>query len=231
MSNGLIGVRQERGRIPLLEEQVGTLNRALTDEILRHAETRQALASAVGLERHARSNARECHHPAPTDHVGRVPRVIEPVEVTATVPAIAQSVIPVTRAAPRLPPTVRPLIRVPLALDDRTGVAAAILRPLSLRSGAVLDPIRKAVTRGDRVGWFQDSSWVFLCALADRAGEFVPLEDVNTMFFPGLKPSSIRSTLNRTRAALANVQAQGDLELHADCRRGWRLLLAERTAP
>lgn len=187
---------------PLRDQQVRALNAALTAEVLRHAETRQALGQALVWGWLVRER-------------------IAPVDVVREVP------MRFTRHIPWTPGTVRPTGRFPLGLAERTGIAALIQRRLLLRSGAVLDPVGVEVRRGQVAAAFPDSSWLLLCLLAHARGGYVPSGVLSAEIFGGGAGNSLRSAVYRTRVALAVVGAQDDLELAPDRKAGWRLLLAE----
>ncbi len=118
--------------------------------------------------------------------------------------------------------------KFPLALEQRTGLAAVLQHPLVLRSGAWLDPFRVAVRHGDQVAVFPDSSWLVLARLAQQPGAWIDRRDLEAAVFGRASGDSVRSAIHRARRTLESVGAEGDLESTLIARRGnWRLMIVE----
>jgi hypothetical protein len=196
--------------MPLRDQQLATLNRALSDEVRRHAATRQALNEARQQLRVALTLC-WINEALGSAEVMRNP---QPVRADAS------------HWKPG-PKRQRSMVRFPLIVGERTGLAAIIQEPLRLKSGAMLDPASIAARRGDRAAVFPDSSWLVLSELVRNAGEFVPRADLEIAVFGRDGGGSVRSSIHRARLTLASVGAEADLERTDGHVGAWRLLLAE----
>lgn len=205
----------------LRDQQLATLNATLTAEVLRHAETRRQLQTVLTW----------CwlkERLEPVEVIREVPRVIiREVPVVITREAKAPPAKPRSHWKPG-PNRQRVGVAFPLAVAGRAGLAAVIQRPLLLRSGAILDPVQVAARRGGLIAALPDSSWLVLCVLAQRAGEFVSRADLEAAVYGRPNGGSVRSALHRARRTLEFVGAEADLEtLHVARSGSWRLLVAE----
>jgi hypothetical protein len=118
-------------------------------------------------------------------------------------------------------------VRFPVLLAERTGLAAFIRGPITLRSGAVIDPVHIKARFGKRSAAFPDSSWLALSVLAQQPGEFVDSKAIGQAVFDRATSEAVRSAVRRARLTLESIGAYGDIELADNRRGGWRLLLAE----
>lgn len=194
---------------PIRDVQVETLNKALSDEILRHARTRLRLLQLLQL-----LWVKEALPPAVIERKTIVRRVEFTVE---HVP------VQVVR---------RPLAPADEALRARqAAVRASMTQPLRLRSGAVLDPDKRSASLGGAVGLFNDSSWLALCLMAQNGPAFTSRVEIrNLLSGENGSYSSVRAAIVRARGVLTDVGAVGDVETDP-ARHGWRLHLARKGLP
>lgn len=199
---------------PVRDQQLQALNQALSEETLRHAKTRLLALHLLSLL----VSKRNGDEPAP-------PIVITK-EVVRTVVVVRRdrSKAPGTARAPM--PSVkkrRQRSTIPADIGQRTGLARAIISPVLLRSGTILDPDGLSARHGDRAELFSDASWLMLCALVE-AQDWVSAEDFNRLLYGGKASAvTIRSGIYRTNQTLDAVGPSGDIDSAYGV--GWRLLL------
>lgn len=193
---------------PIRNEQLTTLNRALSDEIQRHARTRLALLQLLQF-----CWIKEDLPPAEIERKTIVRRIeFDVVEVHE----------PVKR---------RPLINAELA-ERHADILKAIPARLMLRSGAVLDSSNKSANLDGAVALFRDSSWLALCLMVSRGREFVGRDELRDLILGSQGAySSVRAAVGRARAVLAAVGADNDIEAASVHGGGWRLRFAREALP